>query len=319
MSKGSNTDSAAECPTSQCSKRKFDFYFASVIVAVLIWSVSFVVTKIALTTFPPFGLGLIRFALAGFLMGFYLMTRKELQKPPLRDLKKLALSGFLGITVYFSLENLGVKYSTTSDAALIVASYPAINLLFEALFLRQKFSAKSFIGIGLAIVGVYMLISVTQYSEAIDRLFGDVLLILTGIIWACYNFITKSVVSTYSMTTITFYQFVAGAIGFLPLSLFEIEQWSIPTTESLAATIFLGVFCSLLAFYLYAYGLRRVPSSTAVILMNLVPVVGVFFSVIILNEALHAIQLIGGAIIIAGVLLSIHSVKKQYKETLNDL
>jgi drug/metabolite transporter (DMT)-like permease len=309
MQNGNNINSATESPASRLPKKYF--HLSSIIIAILIWSISFVVTKIALTTFPPFGLGLVRFGLAGFLIGLYLMTRKKINKPPLRDLKKFALSGFLGITVYFSLENLGVKYSTTSDAALIVASYPAINLLFEALFLRAKFSIKSFIGVGLAVVGVYMLVSINQYSEAIDRLFGDVLLILAGIIWACYNFITRSVVSTYSMSTITFYQFIAGALGFLPLSLFEIKQWSIPTTESLAATIFLGVFCSLLAFYLYAYGLRNVPSSTAVMLMNLVPVIGVFFSVLILNEDLHFIQLIGGIIIIVGVMLGIYSVKKQ--------
>jgi drug/metabolite transporter (DMT)-like permease len=53
-------------------------------------------------------------------------------------------------------------------------------------------------------------------------------------------------------------------------------------------------------------------------LMNLVPVVGVFFSVIILNEALHSIQLIGGIVIIVGVILSIQSGKKQYNETLNE-
>lgn len=284
MSDGSNTNSFIEGVTSQGSKRylqfsnhsiHLDFHLLSIIIAILIWSASFVGTKIALTAFPPFGLGLIRFGLAGFLIGLYLMIQKEIKRPPLQDLKKLALSGFLGITVYFSLENLGVKYSTTSDAALIVASYPAINLLSEASFLRTKFSIKSFIGVGLVIGGVYILISVSQYSEAIDRLFGDVLLVLAGIIWASYNVITKSVVSTYPMTTITFYQFAAGAIGFLPLSLLEVDQWSIPTAESLIATIFLGIFCSLLAFYLYAYGLRQVPSSTAVIIMNLVPVFGV--------------------------------------------
>jgi drug/metabolite transporter (DMT)-like permease len=320
MINGNNTNSVTEGPALGCSKKYFhllinsiyfDFHFLSVVIAVVIWSVSFVVTKVALTTFPPFGLGLFRFGLASFLIGFYVMTRKDIKKPPLQDMKKLAFSGFLGITVYFSLENLGVKYSTTSDAALIVASYPAITLLLEVLFLRVKCSAASLAGVGLAIAGVYILVSVTQYSEAIDRLFGDVLLILAGIIWACYNFITKSIVSTYSMTTITFYQFAAGAIGFLPLSLFETEQWSTPATESLAAAIFLGVFCSLVAFYLYAYGLRRVSSSTAVMIMNLVPIIGVFFSVVILDEALHSVQLLGGSIIIVGVILSIKAGKKQ--------
>ncbi len=295
------------------NSRHCDIHLFSIVTAILIWSVSFVATKIALKTFPPLGLGLIRFGLAAILLGSFLAIRKDIEKPTPIDLAKLALSGFLGITVYFSLENVGVKYSTASDAALIVSSYPAITMLLETLFFRKKFPAISYIGVGLAIAGVYMIVSIGHSSEATERLFGDILLVLAGVVWAFYNFITSTVVSTYSMTTITFYQTMAGAIGFLPLIFFEADHWTIPTTDSLIAVIYLGVFCSLLAFYSYAYGLRQVPSSSAVILMNLVPVFGVLFSVVILNEVINFKQIMGGLVIIIGVMLSIFSTKKPDK------
>lgn len=297
------------------NSRHCDIHLFSIVAAILIWSVSFVATKIALKTFPPLGLGFIRFGLAALLLGSFLAIRKDIKKPAPIDLAKLALSGFLGITVYFSLENVGVKYSTASDAALIVSSYPAITMLLETLFFRARFPAISYFGVGLAIVGVYMIVSIGHSSEATDRLFGDILLVLAGVVWACYNFITSTVVSTYSMTTITFYQTVAGAIGFLPLIFLEADHWTIPTTDSLIAVIYLGVFCSLLAFYLYAYGLRQVPSSSAVILMNLVPVFGVFFSVVILNEVIDSKQIMGGLVIIIGVMLSVLSTRKQRRYT----
>lgn len=290
-----------------------DIHLFSIVTAILIWSISFVATKIALKTFPPLSLGLIRFGLAAVLLGFFLAIRKDINKPTPIDLAKLALSGVLGITVYFSLENIGVKYSTASDAALIVASYPAITMLLETLFFRVKFPVISFIGVGLAIAGVYMIVSVSQSSEATDRLFGNILLILAGVVWACYNFITRTVVSNYSMSTITFYQVAAGATGFLPLIFLETDHWTLPTTDSLIAVIYLGVFCSLLAFYLYAYGLRQVSSSSAVILMNLVPVFGVLFSVFILNEAINLTQIVGGIVIIIGVMLSVLSARKPDK------
>lgn len=296
--------------------RQCDRHLFSIVTAILIWSVSFVATKIALKTFPPLSLGLIRFGLAAILLGFFLAIRKDIKKPASKDLAKLALSGFLGITVYFSLENVGVKYSTASDAALIVSSYPAITMLLETLFFRAKFPAISYIGVGLAVVGVYMIVSNGHSSEAADRVLGNILLVLAGAVWACYNFITSTVVSTYSMTTITFYQTVAGAIGFLPLVFLEIDQWSAPSADSLIAVVYLGVFCSLLAFYLYAYGLRQVPASTAVILMNLVPVFGVLFSVIILHEVIIFNQLMGGLVIIIGVMLSILWARKPVKREL---
>lgn len=282
-------------------------YFMSSIIAILIWSISFVATKIALTTFPPLGLGLVRFGLATLLLGSLMIFRTNKDKPTSRDSMRLIVSGLLGITIYFSLENIGVKYSTAVDAALIVASYPAITMLLEAVFFQTKYPLKSFIGVALAISGVSMIVSVSSSTEGAERVFGDILLILAGVVWAFYNFITHSVASKYSMFTITFYQITAGTIGFLPLIFLENDRWIPPTLDSLIAVIYLGALCSLLAFYLYAFGLRKISSSSAVVLMNLVPVFGVLFSFIILKESINTIQIIGGVVVIIGVVLSVGS------------
>lgn len=298
---------------SHINPKHCNIHLFSIVTAILIWSVSFVATKVALQTFPPLGLGLIRFALASLLLGSLLAIRKEVKITAPVDMAKLALSGLLGITVYFSLENTGVKYSTAADAALIVSSYPAITMLLETLFFRERFPPITYIGVGMAIAGVYMIVATGQSSGATGRLYGDLLLLLAGVVWTFYNFITRTVVANYSMTTITFYQTLAGAIGFVPLIFLEADHWTMPTKNSLLAVIYLGVFCSLLAFYLYAYGLRQVTPSSAVILMNLVPVCGVLFSVVILKEVVHKQQIMGGLVIMTGIMFSILSIKKPAK------
>jgi len=53
-------------------------------------------------------------------------------------MKTIALSGLLGITIYFAAENIGVKYTSASNAPLIIASYPAITALFEFIIYRRK-------------------------------------------------------------------------------------------------------------------------------------------------------------------------------------
>jgi len=271
-----------------------------------------VATKISLKTFPPLSLGMVRFGLAAVLLGLYLAIRGKINKPAPADFVKLVLSGFTGITVYFSLENIGVKYSTAADAALIIASYPAIIMALESLFFRVRFTALSYAGVGLAVIGVYLIASVSQSSnDGVDRLLGNILLILAGFVWAGYNFITRGLVSNYPMATITFYQISAGAIGFLPLIFFEINHWTSPAADSLMAVVYLALFCSLFAFYLYAYGLRQVRSSFAVILMNLVPIFGVIFSMLILREEILFQQILGGIITIIGVLLSVLSAEKE--------
>lgn len=107
------------------------------------------------------------------------------------------------------------------------------------------------------------------------------------------------------MITISFYQTVAGAITFIPLAFIEKSSWKIPSMESFLMLLYLGIFCSVIAFLLYNYGLRKLSSSSAVTLMNLVPIFGVLFSVIILHEVVRISQVIGGIIVILGVVLSV--------------
>lgn len=285
-------------------------HFMAVIAAVVFWSISFVATKIAFTTFPPFTLGALRFILAAFLLGIVLALQQEFLWPSPRDLVRFIGSGILGITIYFAMENLGVKLATAADAAMIVASYPAMTMLLERVIYRNAVSKVRLFGAAIAIFGVYWIARESSQTGNEHRLLGDVLLAVTGIVWAFYNFVTRKVVHRYPAILITFYQTTAGALAFLPLAWIERSQWKTPTGNSLFALLYLGLFCSTIAFLLYAYGLKKLTSSSAVSLMNLVPVLGVIFALIFLHEPLSGFQFIGGIVVIAGIMLSVRQESK---------
>lgn len=280
-------------------------YLLSVIAAVLIWSVSFVATKVAFHTIPPLTLGALRFVFAAIILGSVLLVQHRLILPKPGDLLRMAVSGILGITIYFSMENIGVKLATAADAALIVASYPAITMLLETVFYRMRISWIRFLGVGLAILGVYLIVLESSNISGAQRFTGDLILAVAGIVWSFYNFITRKVVNKYPTFLITFYQTVAGAIAFLPLAWMEWKEWQVPTLNSMVALLYLSVFCSVIAFLLYANGLRKLSSSSAVTVMNLVPVFGVLFAVLFLHEPLSGIQFIGGIVVIFGIMLSV--------------
>lgn len=279
-------------------------YLTAVIIAILLWSTSFVGTKIAYQSFPPLTLGAVRFVIASFILGAVMMARKQFIKPAAKDMGWMALSGVLGTTLYFALENIGLELTTASIAALIVASYPAITALLEFILFRIKISWVKALGIGMAVAGVY-LISGGGMGESSGQLMGSFILILAGAVFAAYNFTTRKVVKKYSMVTVSFYQTIAGTLAFIPLAFIERSRWQLPSAESLGVVLYLGVFCSVAAFMFYNYGLRTLSSSTAVTLMNLVPICGVLFSTVFLHEALRIFDLFGGMIIIFGVILSV--------------
>ena len=296
----------------QAGKRAFSWrknkYLLAATGAVCIWSSSFVATKFALQAFPPLGLGFLRFLLAVVFLGAGLFFCRQWQLPAWQDLRRLAAGGFFGVMGYFSLENTGLHDSSAADAALIVAAYPLMSVLLEWLLYKKQLSAAMLGGILLAAAGMVFLIllpGASSQSSGTDRLTGDLLLLLAGIVWFFYNQVTKTVVHRYPLPVVTFYQFFFGVLFFLPAIVWEDASWKEPAAAELTALLFLSLFCSLAAFFLYVYGLRGISGSTAVLLLNLVPVLGIFLSALLLGETLAGWQWLGAACILAGVLLGV--------------
>lgn len=272
--------------------------------AVFIWSSSFICTKLAYSSFPPLALGALRFAIAALALEAYARARKANARPPLGDRLRIALSGILGITLYFSCENIGVSLTSASNAALIVASYPAITLLASRILERRRVEPRQLLGVVVAIVGVALIAGRRDGARAQGGSLGNILLVLAGFVWTGYTLVTRTVVEKYPAETISSIQTRAGALCFIPLACLEGGAWKAPDLTAVSALAYLSLLCSVVAFMLYNAGLKRLPASASVSLMNLVPVLGVLLSALILREAIVWQQVLGGAVIIAGVGLS---------------
>ncbi|WP_251688622.1 DMT family transporter [Niallia circulans] len=283
-------------------------YYLACISAVILWSGSFITTKLAYETFAPIQLGAGRTLIAALIIWIIRKITNSTEKIRNKDRKRLFLSGLLGITLYFTLENIGVQMTSASNAALIVASFPAITALLEFFLYRSKPSLQKILGIFLAITGVAILTQI-KVDGSNQSFWGNLILLGAGIVWACYNFVTKDITRKYSAMTITSYQMTVGTLCFIPFLLWEDEAWKMPNVISITSLLFLSIGCSVAAFILYNYGLKKLSASASVSLMNLVPVLGIVFSVFLLKEIVTLSQVIGGAIVIIGVILS--SIQKE--------
>ncbi len=286
-------------------------HLAAIFCATLIWSVSFAATKTAFSAFPPFGLGMARFLLPALLIALFLLATGKFRLPEKKDVKYFLWSGFFGITAFYALENNALRLNTASDAALINSSFPAITMLLDRIIFKNPISLRSSLGVLIAMSGIFFIVSAQPPSVVApdNRLLGNIFMILVGISWAGYNFTTRALVGKYPMPVVSMYQFWAGALLFIPLLPFDSGAWHVPDKASIMAYLFLSLFCSLIAYYLYAFGLKKVTPTRAMLIINLLPVFGVFFSVLLLDEKIYFEQIAGGAIIISGVMLGMS--KKQ--------
>ena len=178
-------------------------------------------------------------------------------------------------------------------------------MLIEVMILRMHVSPLRFVGVGVAMVEVYLIIQRTTAVPESHQLEGDLLLMGAGLVWALYNFATRGVAQRYSMSTVIVYQSVVGAITFLPLALVEHHAWRPLGLQSLLSAAYLGAFCSLAAFLLYGRGLRSLDAGSATGLMNLVPVFGLGLAIVGLGDPISVVQILGGLVVMAGVALSI--------------
>ncbi|WP_329125049.1 DMT family transporter [Streptomyces sp. NBC_01465] len=279
----------------------------AVMAAALMWSSSYAVTKRVLDDVGPLSIGAVRFSLAAVLLGALVRLGRRRPdravRPDAGQRRQLYLSGFLGITVYFVLENVGVDMSTASDASLIVATYPLMTMLVELFAFRTRMPLPRVAGVALATLGAFLVVRNGAEAGGSSRWTGDVLLLLGGLAWAGYNVLGKRASAGQDAASATYYQTLAGAAGFLLASPLEAGDWRMPDATVSLLLAYLAVACSVGGFLLYNHGLRRMTSSVAVNILNLVPVFGVLGAVVINGESVGIAQVSGGVIIIAGVAL----------------
>ena len=287
-----------------------------IVMAALIWSTSFAFTKVLLDSVPPLTIGAIRFTLAALFLWILLKLQRQRIKPTRREIYLMWGSGFLGIFVYFAFENYGVQFATASDATLIIASYPLITLVIELLMKKVAFSLPKLIGMAIAIVGVYLVVKGGHNLNSEHRGFGIVLLLIGGLIWAGYNLIaSKSAGLGIEPLTMTYYQSQAGAICFAIVSFTESDQWQQYDPSDWGILVYLALACSVGAFYFYNAGLKHLSSSSAVSILNLVPIFGMAWAVVIAGESLTMIQVAGGILVMAGVFICLSIEKRVQAKT----
>ncbi len=273
-------------------------------VACLLWSGSLIASKLSYDTLAPMSLGLIRFSLATVAFFVVRLVMNDHEKPDARGMAAIALTGILGTTLYFAAENYGVQMLPASTSSLIVGSFPAMTLVLECLIDGTRPQPSKTAGIILAFAGVALLALTESTEGGTDVLLGSLILMFGGLCWSFYNFAMRLVMGTYSTLTITTWQTLFGALGFIPFVVWEGLPTSLPSTTAWGSLAYLVIGCTVVGFVLYNWGLEGLEPSTATSLSNLIPVFGLVLSALILREQISAQQLVGGAIVVAGIALS---------------
>lgn len=276
----------------------------AILLTVFFWGISFISIKIAVSEVPPLTMALIRFAMASAILLAIIRRVEPEAKVDKNDRNNMMLAGFLGITIYFFFENIGVKLTTASNASLIISLTPIMAIIMDVLIFKSRISSGRMLGIIVSVIGSYLVVTANGQIDFSSTAFrGNLLMLGAMLSWVFYTGMNKSLQGKYSGLFLTTYQTLWGTIFLLPMSLLEYKHWHLFSLTALGNIFFLAVCCSALGYFLYLYALKKLDVTITTLYLNLVPIVAVISGYLILQETILPIQLLGGLFIIAGILM----------------
>ena len=270
---------------------------------VILWGVSFAVTRATVNELPPLSLAFLRFLLASLVL--WPMTRNLRRQVPIApgDRRAVFLFGFVGVTLYFGFENFGLKYTTASHAALLIAIIPLATELVDALRHRRSPSLPVLAGMAISSAGVALIFGRDGGGAS---LLGDSLMLGAVACWVWYTFLAEGLMHRYPNLLLTYHIMAVGTLTLLPGAALELllTPFPWPSAAAWAGVAFLGIFCSALGYHFWNQAIPVLGVTASNNLLYGLPLVGVITGVLALGEPLTPAISAGAALILGGVLLA---------------
>ncbi len=276
--------------------------------AVVVWGASFIATKVALKDISPVTVVWLRFTMGVAILCLAVVLRNQFALPDRKEWGYFALLGFLGITFHQWLQSNGLQTSEAGTTAWIVATTPVFMALLGWLVLKEGLGFIKIAGIGVAFVGVLLVVSKGELASVSVGKFGapgDVLILISSVNWAVFSVVSRRGLKSHPASLMMFYVMTSGWIitsilFFAGTGLSEIPNL---TPNGWVGIFFLGILCSGLAYIAWYDALQSLPAAQTGAFLYIEPLVAVVVAFFVLGEAITMISLLGGGIILFGVWL----------------
>lgn len=262
--------------------------------------------KVVYEAYGPLTTVLFRLLISSGLLLLFTFATRKLQKIQPGDLKLFLLLAFFEPFLYFMGESYGLKYVSSTVAAVIVATIPLFSPIAAWYFYKEKLSRTNLYGLIITFLGVSLVVLDTSFSFTASPLGVSLeFLAVAGAIG--YASVLKGISHRYNTFTIITYQNLIGALYFLPVWLgFEMNDFmQVPfNPKAFKAIIQLAIFASTFAFILFTYSVRNLGINKSNIFINVIPVFVAVIAFIVLGDQLNFHQMVGIAIVISGLFLA---------------
>ena len=275
--------------------------YALVAAAAVMWGANFNLSKHVLVDLNALVAAAARFDIAALAM-LVISAVKGQRVPLIRHGRAYWTLGLVGIAGFNVLFFYGMRTTSAVNAALIMALNPLLTVLLAFLIGMQRPHWRQLAAFPLGAAGVAVVVLGGGAQLRISE--GDVLLLGGNLCWAFYNVMAGRMLprDVGGLANTAALMLTGGAVLTLAAALAGVPVTA-PRVDALGALLLMSLGGSVLAYLFWNTGIARLGPARAALFLNLVPVSSMVISALE-GHMPSAIQLAGGAIVIAAVTLS---------------
>ena len=285
-------------------------YHVVAFLTIVIGGSTFVFTKMLLLDgLSPAQIFTLRFIIAYVLLLLFSLTRRSRRwvSDTWRDELLMVALGVTGGSVYFLAENEALRFTTTTNASLIVCSCPLFASLLIGLFYKsERMNLTRLSGMLLAFVGLVFVVMNGHFVLHLSPK-GDALAFTACLCWAFYSLLLMPANKRYDAVFITRKVFFYGLLTMIPYYLlvepFDVTVLQNFSTSMLLNLLYLGVVASMLCFLVWTWVMDKLGAVVATNWVYLNPVSTIVFAWWLLSEQITPWFLLGTVLILWGMYL----------------
>ncbi|GEL76229.1 DMT family transporter [Tenuibacillus multivorans] len=281
-----------------------------ILTVVLIWGYAWTLMKEALQYMGPFTFSAFRFG-TGTLAMFIIIGLLGATKLPKESTKHLVVVGILQTSIVFLLVMYGLKFVEAGKSSVLLYSMPIWSTLLAVIFLKEKTKTNKVVGLLIGLIGLFTILGWDIWvNQTPGVILGELLIVLSAISWGASNVYYRKKLSHLSQLQVNAYQMLFGTLGIILVAvLIEGGEPIHITPYSIYIILFTGVLASAFCFTAWFFLLSIIDMATATISTLLVPVFGLFFGWLLLDEPITWSITIGSFLILFGIFVT--TIKKR--------
>jgi len=240
------------------------------------------------------------------------LLKRNLLKIKKKDVPQLLVFAILAVALQRIAYFYTVDLTTATMAAVLFYTYPILVTVHASLFLKEKLTFSIILAIVLTFSGVAFVVKAYKDAWLNANLLGLAFGMLSSLLFALYFLMTKKLRNSYTSWTLLLYGDGLGAIALTPALCFSFSEIVSYPQQLWLLILVIGLFPSLTAYLLFSYALKYVESSKGSILSVIEPLSAAIFSVTILGEKFEPLQIVGVALVLAGIVLLFYKPKLKH-------